>query len=193
MENILEYLVPLIFIVSILSMRKKKKKKTKKEQGTEQPEQIKASSGGGVFGKLNKMLEEYLEADLKDAPEKKPRGDSPTDPFELQQPIREPEPWEDEDDVQEQAVAHPRVIEPVVIPEKIVNADVEPEAAHRPEPVKAPAVKPVTIALEPVPPGLEDVVEASSTVQLSDMTKSDLRKAIVWSEILAPPKALRNE
>lgn len=203
MENILEYLIPLIFIISIFSMRKKKKKRPPQEdlppqqaqqvqqvqqaQQT-QPEQPKAG-GGGLMQRLNKLMTDYYEADLKGAPEKKTEPSGAPDPFDLQPPQREPEPWEDEDDYDEEER------EPLTAsakPQEIVRETAVEEAVpRRPMPARA---KAAPLEPEPVNKQPEELLELETdSYNLAHMNKADLRKAIVWSEILGPPKALRNE
>lgn len=180
MENILQYLIPLIFIVSFFSMRKKKKKQAaENKKPVVQPE---TKQSGGVFGKLNKMLEEYYEADLKGAPEKSGKTPGVEDPYDLHPPQREPEPWEDEE----------AVLQPVTVVTKSAE-EIEEEPEQSPPQVMAAIVEPEPVAAKP---DISEPDQARKTVpacRFAKIDKAGLRKAIVWSEILGPPKALRDE
>ncbi len=179
MENIFEYLIPLIFILGFFNYRKKKK-----QRAAEKDADKAVKKSDGLFGKLNKMMEEYQESDLKGAPVEKDKSRTwAGDPMEQGPVYREPEPWEDEDEPLEkpgseqvrsipvEAVSDSRIIEqPEVKPQR-------PEV-HR---EKSAGIKPVPLKPQISAPGF------------NKMRKADLRQAIVWSEILAPPKALRDK
>jgi hypothetical protein len=179
MENIFEYLIPLVLILSFFNYRKKKKQRAA-EKNADQA--VKKSDG--LFAKLNKMMEEYQESDLKGAPVEKQKSRTWADgPLEQGPVYKAPEPWEDEDEAFERAesaqiqsipvaaFSNSRIIEqPVVKPQK-------PEVQLEKQAV-----------IKPVPP--KPKVPAPG---FSKMQKTDLRQAIVWSEILAPPKALRDK
>jgi len=185
MENILEYLVPLVFILAFFNYRKKKKQRAAEKDAGKA-----VTKSDGLFGKLNKMMEENYEGDLKGAvARKKKSGTWADDQMEPGPVYREPEPWEEEDEVpmragSEQmrsspvvAVSHPKLMEQEPSPVALPLPKVEPQ---RPEVRKE---KPVAVKLKPKP----------ATSSFNTTRKADLRQAIVWSEILAPPKALQDK
>ncbi len=185
MENILEYLIPLIFIVAFLSMRKKKKQKQKEMAEKAAPDQLtKKERTGGMFGKLNKMLNEYYEADLKGAPDQRKEGTRVEEPFDSQPPQRELEPWEDDD----------TVIQPVAATiDQETKREMVIKRAKTLELVTAPVEAPEPVVVEPTDLKMKESQPMASSYRMADLEKADLRRAIVWSEILGPPKALRDE
>jgi hypothetical protein len=200
MDNLFEYLIPLIFIVSFLASRKKKKQKAA-EKNAAAGEPVKS---GGLFGKLNKLMEEYQEADLKGVPKAADKsGTWVGEQTEQAPPYREPEPWEDEEEYEDEyedkhedeyESAQP---EPVrTMPQEAVTQSsiVTPEP-QQPDPVPQPKIEPQKPAVREIKP----VVVKAASISKSPLVgykltgKGTLRRAVVWSEILGPPKALQDE
>jgi len=162
LENLIEYLVPLLVILSFLSFRSKRKQAKAKKEASGEP----TKKGPGLLGKLNKLMEDYQEDDQKGTPQRKSED---ADPWEH-------DPWE-------------------VPPERLeTGPEVVQVEAPTPPPkvalkVEEPLVKPqVPVKVKQIPTKPADV-----DYQLKNVTKEDLRKAIVWSEILGPPIALRKD
>jgi len=162
LENLIDYLIPLIVILTFLSFRSKRKKA--KEEDPDKPKKKSA----GLFGKMNKLMEEYYESDLKGAP---PQSKS-----------AEPEPWEDDPWEVNPAYAESEPAEDQEEPEPQPVPMKEPEAEKRRDNV----VKPVVVA---------PIVSKALPLEYlpKKISKQDLRKAIVWSEILGPPVALKEK
>lgn len=169
MDNIIEYLIPLIFIMAYLFPKARKKKKQQQEQAT--PVEVKKKKPG-VFSKLNKMVEEYYESDQ----DVSARRDKKEEEYDWYQDRPDYESDEDEDE-SESEPANP-AIEVTKSGEETTDQDTKPVTASHP----------ATTSYRPAPSDVNNSFHVSANV-----TKQDLRKAIVWSEILAPPKALRDE
>ena len=164
MENLIDYLIPLIVILSFLSFKSKRKKAKAKEEASSEPKK----KSPGLFGKLNKLMEEYYEADQKEVP---PRQSEDDDPWEHDPWERRPEPAETKPEVVQ-------VEAPVPLPK--IPLKVEEPRDETPTPV--------TVKVRQVSPKPADM-----GYQLRNVRKQDLRKAIVWSEILGPPVALKKD
>jgi hypothetical protein len=116
------------------------------------------------------MVEEYYETDKSDSGRRKHN-------------IEDDDWYQDRDDYQEEAESKPEAVA---------------SKAAKAEPVMQHVVK-----QEAAPVPKDDVGEMEHQLMVprlikpgyvsSNVSKRDLRKAIVWSEILAPPKALRDE
>ncbi|NQU65655.1 MAG: hypothetical protein HQ517_15415 [SAR324 cluster bacterium] len=165
MENLIDYLIPLIVILGFLSFKAKRKQAKAQTKTADEPKK----EGTGLFGKLNGMLEEYLASDLKGAPRKR---DSSwvDDAYEMDTEYSYTEPDSDEDEVP--------------VPEMMIRK--VPETVTR----KVPEPKPV---LRPKPETKKRQAKAPSEYLFKNVSKQDLRKAIIWSEILGPPIALREK
>ncbi len=162
MENLIDYLVPLLVILSFLSFKSKRKKAKAKEEASGEPKK----KNPGLFGKLNKLMEEYYEGDQKAAPQSQ---SDETDPWEH-------DPWEQRPEPVE---AKQKVV-PVEATKALPKIRLKAE-----EPRNEP---PAPVKVRTVPPK-----SAEAGYQLSNVRKQDLRKAIVWSEILGPPVALKKD
>ncbi len=161
MENILEILLPIIIFAAFL-FPKLGKKKAQSEGNLVQTKKPKFN----IFGKLNKMLEEYYVSDEGEVKRKQKEAD--------------PYSWVD---------GSPEMTE-----ETSEDAAPEPE---KQVPVGFIDKKPADSVKKEVKPGLDEQIALPrpehATYTPSKMRKQDLRKAIVWSEILSPPKALRED
>lgn len=131
--------------------------------------------GLNLLGKVNKMLAGYLESDLQGAPKKRD-GSWVDDPFEMDSGYPHTESETDRDE------------------------GAEPEAVHRestesePLPKANPALK--TQEVETALPNTDITTPpkmVSSEYHFKNVRKRDLRKAVVWSEILGPPVALKDK
>ncbi|MCG8335041.1 MAG: hypothetical protein MJE63_11020 [Proteobacteria bacterium] len=170
MDNIIEYLIPLIFILAYVFPKARKKKKQQQEQVSSVEVKEKKP---GLFSKLNKMVEEYYESD-QDVSKKREQKE---EEYEWYQDRYDYESDEDEDESEPEEPAKP-VTEVAKAEEETANQKTKPAPASRPkvdnyQPTSSHANTPLYVS--------------------ANVTKQDLRKAIVWSEILAPPKALRDE
>ena len=162
MENILDYLVPIIiFLVFILPKLLKKRVSTQKPEA-DQPQKANPT----IFSKLNTMLEDYYEEEKAGAP---------------QEPQEHPEEeaalsWLNRSDETEPEVTKPQP----VVETKTAKIKVEEQ---QPEAKRAEIKEPPEMLQNPagIPP------------RLGKPRKQELRNAIVWSEILAPPLALREK
>ncbi len=170
MENIIEYLIPLIFILAYVVPKAMKKNKQQEEPD---PAEVKETNPG-LFDKLNKMVEEYHERE-QDAAK---RREEKEEEYDWYQDRDEYESDEDED-VSE---SEPEPAKPAA---EVVNAE---EVTTYPRAVSTPVSPPGITTLQPKPADAESSLYVSANV-----TKQELRKAIIWSEVLAPPKALRDE
>jgi hypothetical protein len=173
LENILEYLVPLVFILAFVLPKFKKKPQRQAEEPAEAKKPQK-----GLFSRLNKMLEEQYEKN-KEAVKKEEDNEEDSQSW-----------WDRsyEEDEKEQEEEQKRV------PTTVVVEASDPPSVEKPEPEKK--NEPVVEEMIPMPviKGYKIPQKpATSQYALSKVSKMDLRKAIVWSEILAPPKALRDE
>jgi hypothetical protein len=162
LENLIDYLVPALVILSFLSFKSKRKKAKAKEEASGEPQKKSA----GLVGKLNKLMEEYYEDDQQGTPQTK---SAEADPWEH-------DPWEVPPERLETGPEVVQVQVPAPPPKVVLKAE-------------EPQVKPqVPVEVKPIQPKPADV-----DYQLKNVKKEDLRKAIVWSEILGPPVALKKD
>ncbi|MFH2131571.1 MAG: hypothetical protein ABIK68_14435 [bacterium] len=176
METIIKYLIPLLFILFFLSYRAKRKQVGLKNRPPGKPETV----GFSLTGRLNKLLQDYYASDLKGAPAGR-RTRSPwnqgNDPMALAGDYPEREPEEDQegggDEVPELETVPRELPQPIPVP--LVKTASE-KRRQRPE--------------KPAPDGPKRVHPGRIPTRLN---QAELRKAVVWSEILAPPLALREK
>ncbi len=165
LENIISYLVPLIFILAFV-LPKFKKKQQQKSNPSEPVETKKPQTG--MISKLNKMLEEYIESDQEVIKKEKEDAESHDD-------------WWNEDAEEQKP---PKISEKSSVTTSIENSEYEKKT----EPVIQKMIPKPGIGDHKIPRNY-----TAPRYALSGVSKKDLRKAIVWSEILGLPKALRNE
>jgi len=162
LENLIDYLIPLLVILFFLSFKAKRKKAKGERAKGETPDKTK-KEGLGLFGKINKMLEEYAESDQKGAP---PGKSDVSEDWEH-------DPWE----------VNPKYAE--AAPETVQGEEKNPEMAvmgKQSDQISEP------VAVRPVLPKPD-----ASEYLPKKVSKLDLRKAVIWSEILGPPIALKDE
>ncbi|MBU2648877.1 hypothetical protein KKI24_29495 [bacterium] len=176
METIIKYLIPLLFILFFLSYRAKRKQVGLKNRPPGKPETV----GFSLTGRLNKLLRDYYASDLKGAPAGR-RTRSPwnqvNDPMALagDYPEREPEKVQEGsgDDVPEPETVTPALPKPIPVPMAKTASE---KRRQRPE--------------KSAPDGSNRIHPQGIPTRLN---QAELRKAVVWSEILAPPLALRDK
>lgn len=169
----MENLFPLIFIViALLSIINKLKKRSKPRRDAKAPE-------AGWIQKLNAVL-----ADIQQRLQQSPQGGAPG-----------PSPWErllkggDLPGSPSHVPAGARdELEVESVPSAPGPARIRPVAPER-----APAAR--ADKTPPVSSGLQAPAASSGKVSVTPApgSRADLRKAVVWSEILGPPVALKDK
>lgn len=170
METLIEYLIPLIVLAIILFSRIRSASKKKPARSD-----AKREKKPGYFERLNQRL--------KEAYEKEKRAQQVEDDYQ------EADPWardEDEEDYPEtggDSAYHES------------EADPEPGKGIRMKSDRAEETEDAIRqdrSAQPYTPGTVPEPSDSGYVP-ARMSRAELRKAVVWSEILSPPKALREE
>lgn len=167
MENILEFFIPLIIVIAYVFP-----KLFGKKAGTATGQKNKKSKSG-VFDKLNEMFKEYYENEVKEAQHQNGEDEDPWPP--VVQEDEQPEPSKYQED-------------PAVMSSKPEPSSSTLETSENPQ----------TSANEQIDVDQRQKIMFDSKISdssdfLKKPDKMDLRRAIVWSEILSPPKALRDE
>lgn len=180
MENIIEYLVPFVIILGYMLSKLKKKKEPARPKA---PTKSKKSDFT-IVGKLNKMLEEYYESDADPATRKSRTEGSQSWVDESDgahsYSTEEEDYYDDEDDEEPEGEEEKAVVEGQTDDKDIPKRETEPAgeppapAAHQIDSTASPMLK-------------------KSSYTPANIGKRDLRKAVVWSEILGKPVALRDE
>ena len=172
----MDNLITLIFIIiAVLSLLGKiqPKKKTKTE----------SSSTGGWVERLNTYL-----TDLQNKMEQQANSDNSNasgwdelmDEADEDDDLYDPDEYSLEDLVLEEETPQPRL-----------SVKKEPAA---PSPVSAPARPSDQATATPPAPSPQPTLRASHTMgAILAKNRQDLRKAIIWSEILGPPVALKDQ
>lgn len=170
MENILEILLPLIIIIAYIFPKVTGKKEEVSEEAP--PKKPKFA----VFNKLNEMFKQYYEADMEGRRQNSDEEDSYAWPPEAQQSEQPTysQPQEPVESAKETLNQHET-------PSASVAASLQASATER------------QIDLDQRQKSLQTGNIMGSSTFLKKPGKRELRQAIIWSEILSPPKALRDE
>jgi hypothetical protein len=167
MENIVTLIVILIVLWSVISKRRAKKKARRGDA---------APPGGSWIARLNTLLTD-IQKRLQQQPKTSAGGT-----FDWRR-LLDGEALRSQSDADEAA------------PDEPVFEEMAPSAAPESTPPADPAVARVTRAdrTQPVPdtPRREAYQRGKPSFASTAASRSDLRKAVIWSEILGPPVALR--
>jgi hypothetical protein len=164
LDNIISILVPLVLILAILLPRLLRSKSTT-QSGSRA---TKPKPPAGLLDVINRKLEELAAAE---------RAQSSPGPDD-----EDDNPWSKDDEPETEAGSDKTIAPPVA-------SAANPEPTTTAMPVDQNRAEPVTLrkdAQVKIPATL--LPEPSADTQIS---REELRRAIVWSEILAPPLALR--
>lgn len=141
---------------------------------------------GDLYKSMREAMEEYF-------------GEPPAPP--RREEVEEPEPVEKAEAVLESAPGTmKKAAEPVELSEEHPGWATEPEPDHTPATEEAPAAAPAPAAVLPAVAAAAAHADAAAPPHtlsisddrpLADLESIDLPKAVVWSEILAAPVALR--
>ncbi len=176
MENIIENLLPIVIVVAIIVSKLLSKKKVTAESAPKNKESL--------ARKLQKKLDEYSESQMENRSPAPEYEESRSDLWAEQDEEDETEEEREEEEKEEETEVAERETERIVAPETIKQAVEQEKPLPETEPaadISHPRVQ--TTPLEKTRP----------SYLLSEKSHQDLRQAIVWSEILAPPLALRDE
>lgn len=180
METVIDYLIPLIILAGILFMRLRRGQAERRRD----EEKATTKKRSGLLSRLGeKTMEFYKSVAETDGTGRSREGDSWVSSRRSDEDYDEDyeEDYDDDDEEEEQDVSDET--------ETAQTADTESGTRLKEEgPVDPGRQTPPGVEPAPVSPAPVDLPPISAKV-----SRSELRKAVVWSEILSPPVALRDK